>query len=43
MRTIVIASLFMLSSCNLTVAPDGTRSWSLNAEIARAVIVKATK
>jgi hypothetical protein len=32
-----------LSSCSLTVAPDGTRLWVFDSEVARAVIVHATK
>jgi hypothetical protein len=41
MKTIIIiAFVITLSSCTLSVSPDGTRNWSLNgAEAARAIII----
>lgn len=44
MKTLAILSAVLLSSCNLTVDPDGTRNWSFNgAEAAKAIIVYSTK
>jgi hypothetical protein len=44
MKTILaIIIACTLTSCNLTVAPDGSRHWSFNGEIAKAIIVHATK
>jgi len=43
MKTLLLLTTLLLSSCNLTVDPDGTRNWTLNREAARAIIIHAAK
>jgi len=45
MKTLLtLAAIACLTSCSLTVAPDGARTWSLNGEeAARAVIIISEK
>jgi hypothetical protein len=45
MKTLLIlAAIACLTGCSLTVAPDGSRTWSLNGEeAARAVIIISEK
>ncbi len=43
LKLIALTIGLLLTSCNLTVSPDGTRHWSLNGEAAKAVVIYATK
>jgi hypothetical protein len=45
MKTLLIlAALACLTSCSLTVAPDGSRQWSVSGEeAARAMVILAEK
>jgi hypothetical protein len=43
MKTLLLLSILLLPSCNLTVDPDGTRNWSFSGEAARAIIIQAAK
>ncbi len=39
MKTIALAIAITLTSCTLTVSPDGARNWSVSGEeVARAII-----
>ena len=45
MKTLlIIAAIATLTGCSLTVAPDGSREWSVNGEeAARAIILYSGK
>ena len=41
---LLLAAVIALTGCQLTVAPDGTRQWSVNGEeAARAIILYSGK
>ncbi len=42
-KLFIAAVILLIPSCNLTVSPDGTRHWSLNGEVTKAIIIKTTK
>ena len=45
MKTLlIIAAIATLTGCSLTVAPDGSREWSVNGEeAARALVIISEK
>lgn len=43
MKTLALFIGLSLTSCTLTVSPDGTRHYSINGEVARAIIIQSTK
>ena len=45
MKTLILlAAIATLTGCSLTVAPDGSRQWSVNGEeAARALVIIAEK
>jgi len=41
---IILAAIATLTGCSLTVAPDGSREWSVNGEeAARALVIISEK
>lgn len=43
LKILILSIGLLLSSCNLSVSPDGTRDWSFSGEVAKAIIVYAAK